>query len=108
MEQKTKVNAATGQQDLTINREFDLPLELLFKAYTEPELLGQWMGTKVLQLENKKYGCWQIETTDAKGNVVFRANGVIHEFVPNQKLPARSKWKMHLSACNWNSSNLNS
>jgi uncharacterized protein YndB with AHSA1/START domain len=44
------------------------------------------MGTKVLKLENKKHGSWQFETSDALGNVVFRANGVIHEFVPNLKI----------------------
>ena len=34
MERKTKINAADGKQSLTITREFDLPVELLFKAYT--------------------------------------------------------------------------
>ncbi|WP_184549604.1 SRPBCC family protein [Mucilaginibacter sp. FT3.2] len=86
MELKTKINAEEGQQYLTITREFDLPLELLFKAHVEPEIVEQWMGTKVLKLEGKKHGGWQFETTDAKGNVVFRANGVIHEFVLNQKI----------------------
>ncbi len=38
------------------------------------------------KLENKKHGGWQFETTDAQGNVVFRANGVIHKFVPNRKI----------------------
>lgn len=86
MELKTKINAEEGKHDLVITREFDLPLELLFKAYEEPEIVEQWMGTKVLKLENKKYGGWQFETSDAKGNVVFKANGVIHEFIPNQKI----------------------
>src|SRR4051812_8955059 len=86
MEQKTKINAEDGKQDLVITRVFDLPLELLFKAYVEPEIVEQWMGTKVLKLENKKHGSWQFETTDAKGNKVFGANGVIHEFVPNHKI----------------------
>ncbi len=67
MEQKTKVNAEDGKQELVITREFDLPLELLFKAYVEPEIVEQWMGTKVLKLENKKHGSWQFETTDAQG-----------------------------------------
>ena len=44
------------------------------------------MGTKVLKLENKKHGSYQFETTDAHGNVVFQANGVIHEFSPNRKI----------------------
>jgi uncharacterized protein YndB with AHSA1/START domain len=86
MERKTKIHAEAGRQELVITREFDLPLELLFKAYEEPAIVEQWMGTKVLQLESKKHGAWQYETTDAKGNVVFRANGVIHEFVPDRKI----------------------
>ena len=86
MEQKTKVTAKDGEQDLVITREFDLPLELLFRAYAEPEIVEQWMGTKVLKLESKKHGSYQVETSDPKGNVAFRANGVIHEFIPNQKI----------------------
>ena len=86
MERKTKVHAEDGKQEIVITREFDLPLELLFKAYVEPEIVEQWMGTKVLKLENKKHGSWQFETSDDQGNVVFRANGVIHEFVPNVKI----------------------
>ncbi len=86
MERKTKVLAENGKQEMLITREFDLPVELLFKAYAEPELVEQWMGTKVLKLENRQHGGWQFETKDARGNVVFQANGSIHEFVPNQKI----------------------
>jgi len=85
MEQKTKVNAEDGKQEIVITREFDLPLELLFKAYEEPGLFEQWMGTKVLKMENRKHGFYAFETS-YNGNVVFRANGTIHEFVPNQKI----------------------
>ena len=85
MEQKTKISAAEGKQELMITREFDLPLELLFKAYEEPELVEQWMGTKVLKLENKKHGSYQFETTDLKGNK-YGFNGTIHEFVQNRKI----------------------
>ena len=85
MEQKTKINAEDGKQELVITREFDLPLELLFKAYVEPEIVEQWMGTKVLKLENKKHGSYQFETTDPRGNK-HRFNGVIHEFSSNRKI----------------------
>ena len=85
MERKTKINAEDGKQELLITREFDLPLELLFRAYTEPELVEQWMGTKVLKLENKKQGSYQFETTDPKGNK-HAFSGAIHGFVPNQKI----------------------
>lgn len=86
MERKTKINAEDGKQDLVITREFDLPLELLFKAYEDPEIVEQWMGTKVLKLESKKHGSYQFETSDAQGNVVLRINGVIHEFSPNRQI----------------------
>ena len=86
MEQKTKVNAEEGRQEYVITREFDLPVELLFRAHVEADLIEQWMGTKVLKLESKKHGSYQYETSDDKGNVVFKANGVIHEIRPNQKI----------------------
>ena len=85
MEQKTKIHAEDGKQELVITREFDLPLELLFKAYEEAEIIEQWMGTKVVKLENRKHGSYQFETTDPKGNK-HGFNGTIHEFVPNQKI----------------------
>lgn len=85
MEQKTKVSAEDNKQEIVISRVFDLPLELLFKAYEDPELFEQWMGTKVLKLENKKHGSYAFETSH-NGMVVFRANGTIHEFIPNQRI----------------------
>src|SRR5688572_8799329 len=91
MERKTKITAEEGKHDLTITREFELPVELLFKAHVEPELFEQWMTheyatTKVVKLENKKNGSWQFETIDANGNKVYGAHGVFHAFVPNQKI----------------------
>jgi len=86
MELKTKINADDGKQELVITRDFDLPVSLLFKAYVEPAIVEQWMGTKVLKLENKKHGSYQFETSDPKGNVVVQMNGVIHEFIPNEKI----------------------
>ena len=85
MTQKTQVHAETGKQELLITRAFDLPVDLLFKAYVEPEIIEQWMGTKVLKLECKTHGSYQFETTDPMGNK-HRFSGVIHEFGPNEKI----------------------
>lgn len=85
MERKTKVHAEEGKQEILITREFDLPLELLFKAHADADIIEQWMGTKVLKLENKKHGSYQFETTDPKGNK-HGFHGTIHEFVPNRKI----------------------
>jgi uncharacterized protein YndB with AHSA1/START domain len=86
MERKTKIAAEDGKQDILITREFELPIELLFKAYAEPEIVEEWMGTKVLKMENRQHGGYQFQTSDANGNVVFQANGVIHVFEPNKKI----------------------
>ena len=60
---KTRITAEPDKQELFILREFDAPVELLFKAYVEPEFIEQCMGTKVLKLDNKKYGSNQLETS---------------------------------------------
>jgi uncharacterized protein YndB with AHSA1/START domain len=85
MEHRTKIYAEEGKQELVITREFELPIELLFKAYTEPGLVEQWMGTKVIKLDNKNHGSYQFETL-YNGNVVFKANGTIHEVLPKQRI----------------------
>ncbi len=91
MESKTKMHAEDGKQDLTITREFDLPVELVFKAHTEPELIVQWKvnpntTAKILKFEGKKHGGYQMESTDSQGKVVSSVHGVIHEFIPNRKI----------------------
>ncbi len=85
MELKTKIHAEEGKQEIRITREFDLPVELLFKAYEDADIVEQWMGTKVLKLENKKYGSYHFETTDPKGNK-HGFSGAIHAFIPQQKI----------------------
>ncbi len=62
-----KAHAEEGIQEIIITREFDLPLNLLFKAYTEADLLDQWMGNKVLKMENKPHGSYQFETIKKEG-----------------------------------------
>ncbi len=85
MEAKTKIHAEDGKQELTITREFDLPLELLFKAYVEPGIVEEWMGTKVVKLENKKHGSYHFITTDPMGNE-HHFSGTIHDFEAERKI----------------------
>lgn len=85
MQPKTTIHAEENKQEIFVIRTFDLPVELLFKAYVEPAIIEEWMGTKVVKLENKEHGSYRFETTDPKGNK-HRFNGVIHEFFPDQKI----------------------
>lgn len=85
MELKTKIHAEDNRQELIITREFDLPLDLLFRAYSDAGIVEQWMGTKVLKLENKNHGSYRFETTDPRGNKHY-FNGTYHTYVPEAKI----------------------
>lgn len=91
MERKTQVRAGNGQQDILISRAFDLPVDLLFKAHTDPELFAEWMTheygiCKVQKMEAHKNGSWEFHTVDAQNNLLFKASGVFHELITDQKI----------------------
>src|SRR5262245_8549201 len=86
MEMKTKIHAEDTRQELTITRDFDLPVGLLFRAYAEADLVEQWMGTKVLKLESRRHGSYEIETRTPDGEVAFRAHCVIREFSADRRI----------------------
>jgi len=46
----TKIKAEPGKQEIIIEREFDAPRELVFKAFTDPELYVQWIGPRGLTM----------------------------------------------------------
>ena len=85
MERKTKIHADNDRQEILITRQFELPVEFLFKAHTEPAIVEQWMGNRVLKLEAEKHGSYEFEATDTMGNK-HRFNGTIHEFILNEKI----------------------
>lgn len=83
MKRSTQIIAEPDKQELFIIREFDAPRELVFKAFSEPDLIKQWMGPKEMativdKLDNQSHGSWRITHKDPNGiNHTF--NGVIHE-----------------------------
>ena len=85
MEYKTKVVAADNEQIIHIERAFDIPVESLFRAFTEAKLVAQWMGTRVVELESRVNGCYLYET-EVPGGYTHRFRGVIHTLKPNVKI----------------------
>lgn len=86
---KTKITAEPGKQELFIEREFDAPRELVFKAHTDKELYPQWIGprgyaTTLEVFEPRNGGMYRFIQKDEKGNE-FAFHGVYHEVL----FPAR-------------------
>ena len=52
---KTEIVAEPGAQQIVITREFDAPGELVYRAYTDPDLLVQWMGPKRLTMTIERH-----------------------------------------------------
>ena len=79
---KTEITAEPGIPTIVITREFDAPRDLVYRAYTEPDLLVQWLGPRDLTTTVDRYdvrdgGTWRYLQTDADGNA-FGFHGVFH------------------------------
>jgi uncharacterized protein YndB with AHSA1/START domain len=79
---RTQIIAEPGTQNIVITREFDAPRELLFRAYTDPELLVQWLGPRDLTMTIERHemrdgGTWRYIHRDADGNE-HGFHGVVH------------------------------
>lgn len=68
---------------MRIVREFDAPRELVFQAFTNPELYVQWLGPRRLHITLETFepwngGKWRYIQKDQNSNV-FAFHGVYHE-----------------------------
>ena len=79
-----------SDEQILIAREFDAPKELVYKAYTTPELVRRWWGAKrgevtVAEIDLRVGGRWRyVAVTDDGFEVAF--HGEYREIVPNERL----------------------
>ena len=90
MNNKTQILAEDGKQELFIVREFDGSRELVFRAFSEPDLLLQWLGPKEMEtiidkLDNQSHGSWRFSHKDPMG-MLHTFNGVIHEVCQPERI----------------------
>ena len=86
----TTIIAEPGKQEMIITREFDAPRELVFKAFTDPELYVQWLGPRRLTMrldtfEPRSGGRWRYLHKDQSGNE-FGFHGVYHEVLAPERI----------------------
>jgi uncharacterized protein YndB with AHSA1/START domain len=79
---KTKIQAEPGVPFIDVSREFDAPRDLLFRAFTDPDLLVQWLGPRKYEMIIDTYdvragGTWRYVHRDADGTE-YGFHGVFH------------------------------
>jgi uncharacterized protein YndB with AHSA1/START domain len=88
---KAKVTLPTDERIL-ITREFDAPRHLVYRAWTEPELVGRWWSgtrgeTTVAEIDLRVGGAWRcVMVTDDGFEAAF--HGEYREIVPNERIVA--------------------
>ena len=87
--QSAKVTLPTDTQ-IKIEREFDAPAHLVYRAYTEPELVRRWWTAKrgemtVVDIDLRVGGSWRFVMESPDGfEVAF--HGEYREIVPGERL----------------------
>jgi len=79
---KTKITAPAGTPFVDIEREFDAPRELVYKAYADPALITQWLGPRKYEMVLDRWdmragGGYRYVHQDDQGNA-FGFHGVFH------------------------------
>ena len=87
---KTTITAEPGKQELFIIREFDAPRELVFKAYTDPDIYVRWLGPRDLDTSLETFepvsgGRWRFVQKDKDGNE-FGFHGVNHDVTAPERI----------------------
>lgn len=90
MKNELKITAEPGKQELFVVREFDAPRQLVFKAFTDPDILVKWLGPKNLTMtidyfEGKSGGRYRYIHTDPNG-LEYAFHGVIHEVAEPERV----------------------
>jgi uncharacterized protein YndB with AHSA1/START domain len=90
MANKTEISATPGGREVIITRTFDAPREKVWGAYTDPELVKQWLGPRRLEMTIDKWdmkpgGSYRYIHKDEDGNE-YGFHGVIHGVYDNEKV----------------------
>jgi uncharacterized protein YndB with AHSA1/START domain len=77
-----RLSAEPGSPLITYEREVAAPRDLVYRAYTEPELLAQWLGPRRLAMRVERFelghgGTWRYVHVDTDGTE-YGFRGVFH------------------------------
>jgi uncharacterized protein YndB with AHSA1/START domain len=82
-------------QEIRIERIFDAPRDLVWRAYTEPQLIAQWWGrgnrVEVERMEVERGGHWRYVEHDPEGQA-HGFEGRYREVTPKERLVQTFEW----------------
>ncbi len=86
---KTDVIFEPGRQDIIVTCEFDAPRDAVFRAFTDPELIPRWWGSRrfttvVEEMDVRRGGRWRFVTRNTEDGTEYAFRGVYHDVVPNE------------------------
>ncbi|KAA0989712.1 SRPBCC family protein [Dyadobacter aurulentus] len=87
---KTQIIVEPGKQELFVIREFDAPRDIVFKAFSDKDILVQWVGPKEMGMRYEKFepkegGSYRFINTLPDGTE-FSFRGVCHEFTRPERI----------------------
>ena len=79
---KTHLVAEPGVPQVLISREFNAPREIVYRTFTEPDLLVQWLGPRRLTMKIDTFdirdgGAWRYTHRDEDGTE-YAFRGIFH------------------------------
>lgn len=82
----TEVIFEPGRQDIIIKRRFDAPPEVVYRAFTDPELIPRWWGarrfnTTVDRMDVRRGGEWRFVTRNHDSGTEYAFRGVYHSVI---------------------------
>ena len=91
------VTLPTDEQIL-ITREFDAPKDLVYKAYTTPELVKRWWSgdrgeVKIAEIDLRVGGAWRYVMV-ASGGFEVAFHGEYRDIVPNERIVTTEVYEM--------------
>ena len=82
LNKEVTIEVPENSLEIRTSREFDAPVDKVFRAHHDPELIPQWMGPKYLEnvectFEKSHGGTWTLVQRDPDGNE-YGFRGVVH------------------------------
>ncbi|GAA2000133.1 SRPBCC family protein [Nocardiopsis rhodophaea] len=87
---KTELIVEPGRHDIVVTRVFDAPRDVVYAAFTDPDLIPKWWGpaqyeTTVDRAEVRPGGVWRYISRDEHGTE-YAFKGVYHDLVAPERV----------------------